>query len=136
MSKLKKIMYIDDQMDILVMAEYALTEIGGYDVLICESGAQALAKIEDYKPDLILIDFMMPLLDGPETMSQIRKMEFFKTTPAIFITAAIVPPEVTDLMSHDSAVIALIHKPFDPAEISNIVQSFWNSSLSKNQYNQ
>jgi len=81
MSKLKKIMYIDDQMDILVMAEYALTEIGGYDVLICESGAQALAKIEDYKPDLILIDFMMPLLDGPETMSQIRKMEFFKTTP-------------------------------------------------------
>jgi len=46
MSKLKKIMYIDDQMDILVMAEYALTEIGGYDVLICESGAQALAKID------------------------------------------------------------------------------------------
>lgn len=131
MSKLKKIIYIDDQMDILLMAEYALTEIGKYDVLMCESGAEALAKIEDYKPDLILIDFMMPDLDGPETLSQIRKMALFKATPTIFITAKIIPPEVVDLMSHDAAVIGLIHKPFDPVEISKIVQSLWNSSLIK-----
>jgi len=131
MSTLKKIIYIDDQMDVLLMAEYALTEIGGYDALMCEGGAEALSRIEDYKPDLILIDLMMPDLDGPETMSKIRKIPLCKTTPAIFITAKIVPPEVTELMTHDSAVIALIHKPFDPDEISQIVQSLWDSWTSK-----
>jgi len=130
MSKLKKIIYIDDQMDILLMAEYALTEIGNYDVLMCESGADAIEKIEGYKPDLILIDVMMPGLDGPETITEIRKIAMFKETPAIFITAKIIPPEVAELMSHDSAVVGLIHKPFDPDDISNMVQSLWNSHFS------
>ncbi len=127
MSKIKKIIYIDDELDIRLMAEYALTKIGNYDVLMCESGAQALEKIDGYKPDLILIDVMMPGLEGPETISKIRKFELFKNTPAIFITAKIVPAEVADLMSHDAAVIGLIHKPFAPDEISKIVQSLWDS---------
>lgn len=127
MNKLKKIIYIDDQLDIRLMAEYALTNIGNYDVLMCESGAEAIEKIEDFAPDLILIDVMMPELDGPMTISKIRKIPPFKHTPAIFITAKIIPPEVVELMSHDAAVIALIHKPFDPDEISERVQSFWDS---------
>ena len=67
-------------------------------------------------------------LDGPETISQIRKIASLKNTPAIFITAKIVPPEVADIMSHDAAVIGLIHKPYDPNEISNIVHSLWSSA--------
>ncbi len=129
MSKLEKIIYIDDQLDIRLMAEYALTYIGDYDVLMCESGVEALEKITDYAPDLILIDLLMPELDGPATISEIRKMPSFKNTPAIFITAKIVPPEISELMSQDEAVIALIHKPFDPEEISNIVQSFWDARI-------
>lgn len=133
MKKLEKIIYIDDQLDIRLMAEYALTNIGNYDVLMCESGADALEKIEGYAPDLILVDLMMPELDGPETISEIRKMTSFKTTPAIFITAKIVPPEIAELMSYDAAVIALIHKPFDPDEISETVQSLWDAQkLSEN----
>jgi CheY-like chemotaxis protein len=111
MNKLKRIIYIDDELDIRLMAEYALTNVGNYDVLICESGAEALEKIEDFAPDLILIDLMMPELDGIATISEIRKIELFKNTPAIFITAKIVPPEIAELVSHDAAVIALIHKP-------------------------
>ena len=127
MNKLSKIIYIDDQLDIRLMAEYALTYNGNYDVLMCESGAEALDKIDEFAPDLILIDVMMPELDGPTTISEIRKIASFKNTPAIFITAKIIPPEVVELMSHDAAVIGLIHKPFDPDEISNRVQSFWDS---------
>jgi len=78
LSKLKKILYIDDQMDILLVAEYALTQIGDYDVMICESGEEALAKIEEYNPDLIVLDVMMPDLNGPQTLTKIRKMELFK----------------------------------------------------------
>lgn len=112
------------------MAEYALTEIGNYDVLMCESGSQALEKIEAYMPDLILVDLRMPELDGTETITKIRKIPMLKDTPAIFITAEIVPPEIAELMSHDGAVIGLIHKPIVPEELGKVVQSLWNSHSS------
>ncbi|MFT6389422.1 MAG: DNA-binding response OmpR family regulator [Cellvibrionaceae bacterium] len=134
MHNLKKIIYIDDQTDILLIAEYALTKIGKYDALMCESGAEALAEIDDYKPDLILIDVMMPELSGPETLSKIREKALFKATPAIFITAKIFQSEVTELMSCNSHVIGVIPKPFDPTTVSATIQSVWDSSFSK--YNQ
>ena len=131
MNSPKKIIYIDDQMDILLVAEYALTQIGDYDVLICESGAEALEKITSYKPDLIILDVMMPDLDGPQTLLRIREIDLFKDTPAIFITAKIFPNETEELKSCDARVIGVIPKPFDPITISNTIQTTWNSSISK-----
>jgi len=128
---LKKIILIDDQIDILLIAEYALTEIGKYDVLVCEGGEDALAKIEDFNPDLIISDVMMPGLDGPQLLSKIRKIKKFKSTPVIFITAKIFPSEITDLMSCDADVLEVIPKPFDPIEISAKVQSTWDLYCSK-----
>jgi len=128
--KLKKIIYIDDQIDILLFAEYALTDIGKYDTLMCDSGQKALDKIEEFKPDLILLDVMMPNLDGPTTLSLIRKLEPFKTTPAIFITAKILPNEVAELMSCDANVMEVIAKPFDPIKISAYIQTIWDSRFS------
>lgn len=119
-------------MDILLFAEYALTKIGNYDVLMCESGAEALAKIDAYKPDLILLDVMMPDLDGPSTLSKIRDKTSFKFTPAIFITAKIFANEVADLMSSNTGVIGVIPKPYDPTTISASIQATWDSSFSNN----
>jgi len=116
-------------MDILLVAEYALTQIGEFDVLICEGGFEALAKIEGYDPDLIILDVMMPELDGPQLLSKIREVTKFKSTPAIFITAKIFPNEVAELMSCDDNVISVIPKPFDPVTISETIQSVWNSSV-------
>jgi len=123
---LNKILYVDDQLDIRLIAEYALTKIGSYDLLMCDSGEEALEKIEAYNPDLILLDVMMPEIDGPETLSRIRKLQRFKTTPAIFITAKIFPSEVADLLSWGA--ISVISKPFDPVTISANIQSAWDSS--------
>lgn len=114
-------------MDILLIAEYALSEIGGYDVLMCESGAQALGQIEDYSPDLIILDVMMPDMDGPETLSAIRQNALFKATPALFITAKIFPSEVDYLKSYDEGVIGVIPKPYDPTTISDSIQSIWDT---------
>ena len=119
-------------MDILLVSEYALSEIGEYDVLICESGAEALEKIEDYHPDLILLDVMMPRLDGPQTLGKIREIELFKSTPVIFLTAKIFPNEIAELMACDDSVLAVIPKPFDPVTISDTIQATWNSSFLKN----
>ena len=131
MSKLKRIIYIDDQTDILLIAEYALTQVGNYHAQMCEGGAQALEKIEQFNPDIILLDVMMPGLDGPETLSRIRKIKSFESTPAIFITAKIFPKEVEELRSCDDAVIGVIAKPFDPLLLSETVQSEWDSWLAK-----
>ena len=132
MRSLKKIIHVDDQMDILLVSEYALSEIGEYDVLICESGAEALEKIADYHPDLILLDVMMPRLDGPQTLGKIREIELFKSTPVIFLTAKIFPNEIAELMACDDGVLAVIPKPFDPVTISDTIQATWNSSFLKN----
>ena len=135
LSKLQKIIYIDDQMDILLVAEYALTEIGGFDVLICDSGAKALGEIEQYKPDLIVLDVMMPELDGPDTLFKIRDIDLFKSTPVIFITAKAFPNEIAELKLCDRGVIDVIPKPFDPITISQTIQSIWDYSFSKSNKN-
>lgn len=132
MDKLKKIIYIDDQVDILLVAEYALSQIGEYEVLMCEGGVEALAKIEKFNPDLIILDVMMPEIDGPQTLSKIREIELFKTTPVIFITAKIFPVEVIELKSCDPGVIGVIPKPFNPVLISKTIQSSWDSWFSRN----
>ena len=129
MPELKKIIYADDQEDILLFAEYALKNYGKFDTLMCESGIEALEKIDAYNPDLIILDFMMPKLDGPQTLRKIRQIPPFKTTPVIFITAKIFPNEVEDLMKCDSGVIGLIPKPFDPVTISDSIQSIWDASF-------
>ena len=129
--KLRKILYVDDQIDILLFAEYALTDIGDYETLMCDSGKKALNQIEQFKPDLILLDVMMPELDGPTTLSLIRKFEAFKNTPAIFITAKILSNEVSELLSCDAKVIKVIPKPFDPIKISESIQAIWDSYFSK-----
>ncbi len=122
-------------MDILLIAEYALCQIGDYDVLMCEGGAQALAKIEGFNPDLIILDVMMPEMDGPETLSKIRQITLFEATPALFITAKIFPSEVAHLESYDEGVIGVIAKPYDPTTISASIQSIWDSHFSNDNKN-
>jgi len=122
-------------MDILLVAEYALAEIGKYDVLICEGGLEGLAKIEEFNPDLIILDVMMPEIDGPQTLVKIREMKLLKTTPAIFITAKIFPAEVAELKSFDANVIDVIPKPFDPISISKTIRSTWESWFSQDTKN-
>jgi len=122
-------------MDILLVAEYALAEIGDYEVLMCEGGAEALEKIEEFKPDLIVLDVMMPEIDGPEVLSKVRKMEQFEATPAIFITAKIFPNEIVELKACDANVISVIAKPFNPILISKTIQSAWDSFFSDDNKN-
>lgn len=120
MNPLKKILYVEDQKDIQMIAEYALTAIANYTVKTCNSGDEALAEIEAFSPDLLLLDVMMPGLDGPETLQEIRKLPSYKNTPAIYMTAKILPNEIDDLMSHGA--IGIIPKPFDPVTLGDEIQ--------------
>ena len=66
---LKKILYVEDEADIQKIAKLALETVGGFEVMICGSGAEALEKAPDFAPDILLLDVMMPGMDGPDTLT-------------------------------------------------------------------
>ena len=113
----------EDELDIQVVARLALESVGGFTVEICSSGAEALQSAPHFLPDLILLDVMMPGMDGVTTLRALREIPGFAATPVIFMTAKVQPSEV----AHYKQVGALdvISKPFDPMTLSQTVTKIW-----------
>ncbi len=124
MNQLRKILYIEDQPDIQIIADYALSTISHYELKLCSSGEQALAEISAFKPDLILLDVMMPGLDGPQTLQAIRQQTDCQNTPAIFITAKLLPDEIDALMLEGA--VDVLAKPFNPLTLGEQIQATWD----------
>jgi len=124
-TSLEKILYVEDEKDIQTIAEIALKDIGGFTVKLCDSGREAIEKIAEFTPDLILLDVMMPDMDGPDTLRELRKIPAFSQTPAIFMTAKVLPDEVSAL--RNEGVIDVIAKPFNPMELSNQIREIWDN---------
>lgn len=120
---LKTILYVDDEPDIREVVELSLSFTGDLHVHTCESGEQALAVLPQIAPDLILLDVMMPGLDGPSTLQRIRAMPRFARTPIVFMTAKALPQEVERFEALGAA--AVIAKPFDPMTLASQVLSIW-----------
>ncbi|MBL4782414.1 MAG: response regulator [Porticoccaceae bacterium] len=106
-----RIMYVEDEADIREIAEFAL-EDEGFDLLICASGEAALQQVSAFSPDLILLDVMMPLMDGPSTLKLLRDLPGQATTAVVFLTAKVQPNEVEAYLA--LGALAVIAKPFDP----------------------
>lgn len=122
---LEKIMLVEDEEDIRAVASLALEAVGGFTLKTCESGQNALEVIDGFQPQLILLDVMMPGMDGPTTLQEIRKNPDFATTPAIFMTAKVQPDEVKSYLELGAA--AVIPKPFDPMVLSERIREIWNA---------
>ncbi|PUA17155.1 response regulator [Glaciimonas sp. PCH181] len=121
---LESIMYVEDDLDIQSIATMALESIGGFSVTLCSSGREALQAIENgIQPDLILLDVMMPNMDGPTTLAALRKLPQTATTPTIFMTAKAQPHEI----AHFKVLGALdvIAKPFDPMLLAQQIRQVW-----------
>src|SRR5687768_15997010 len=91
---LTTIMLAEDEADIRAIAKIALEKIGQFTVTYCSSGIELLSQVNSVKPDLILLDVMMPEMDGVTTFTQLRKMPSCETIPVIFMTAKIQPHEI------------------------------------------
>ena len=85
--KITKIMIVDDDEDICTVAALAARRVGGWDVVIAASGQEALARARSERPDVILLDAMMPELDGPATLVKLREEPSTAAIPVIFLTA-------------------------------------------------
>lgn len=123
MAELKKILYVEDEPDIQMIARVALENVGGFELLVCSSGTEAIEKAAAFAPDLLLLDVMMPGMDGPTTLAELRKMPQLANTPVMFMTAKVQPQEVEFLKSLNVADV--IAKPFDPMGLANNIRDSW-----------
>lgn len=120
---LKKIMFVEDDEDVREIANITLTSVGGFSVTMCASGAEALKKVLEAKPQLILLDVMMPGMDGPTTLKNLQLMPEVSQIPVIFITAKVQTREIVSYK--EMGVLDVIAKPFDPMTLSEKVLEIW-----------
>lgn len=130
MSDLKRILYVDDEPSVSQVAILVLQKIGGFDVLACTSGQEALNVVEGFQPDLLLLDVMMPEMDGPTTLEKLRALPAAVNAPVIFMTGRSRPEDIASLKA--LGAIDVITKPFDPAGLPGQVYSAWQKAVSSN----
>lgn len=119
--KVSKILLVDDDPSIRRIAQITLTSVGKFDVKIAKSGAEALSMIAEELPDVVLMDVMMPDMDGPTTFAKLRSMDNFAALPVIFMTARIQKHELERLGILGAA--GVITKPFDPLHLCSQIQA-------------
>jgi len=124
---LRRILYIEDEPDIRTVAMLALQVIGGFEVVACASGAEGLAAAPGVRPDLVLLDVMMPDMDGPATLRALRAMPATAQTPIVFMTAKVQPDEVAEYKA--LGALDVIPKPFSPTEVSNQIRRIWERRM-------
>ncbi|MEQ5829182.1 response regulator [Sulfitobacter sp. NFXS29] len=107
-----KLLHVDDDADILELAKMSLELMDDIEVVDCVSGEEALTTVEEFKPDVFLLDVMMPGMSGPETLEKLRQVPGLEAVPAIFMTARVGVGAWTELF--DLGVAEVIAKPFDP----------------------
>lgn len=125
---LERILYAEDNEDIQQIAIIALETLGGFTLKVCNDGIEALAEIERFAPQLVLLDVMMPNMDGPKALACIREIAAFKNTPAIFMTAKVQSEEVNRYL--DMGAVAVINKPFDPMILADQIREIFEQSES------
>ncbi len=122
-TSLTRVLLVEDEEDIRAVAELALETVGGFQLCACASGQQALTELAGFRPQVILLDVMMPGMDGPTTLRAIREVDGFEDTPAIFMTAKVQPDEVQAYL--DMGAAGVIPKPFDPMVLSDQIREIW-----------
>jgi len=114
-SERKRILIVDDEDDIREVAQVSLELVGQYEVLTASSGRDGVARARTAQPDAILLDVMMPDLDGPGTLAQLRADPATRDIPVVFLTAKTQQAERARLAELGAAGILV--KPFDPLKL-------------------
>jgi CheY-like chemotaxis protein len=116
-------MYVDDEPDIREVVKLSLSLAAKLTVHCCESGERALEQLPGLRPDLVLLDVMMPQMDGTTVLRRMREDPALRDIPVMFITAKSMPEEVARF--HALGAAAVIAKPFDPMRLAQDVLSKW-----------
>jgi CheY-like chemotaxis protein len=113
---MKTILLVDDDDHVREVAQMCLEMMGGWRVIAVASGADAVEAAERLAPDAILLDVMMPDMDGPATFHELRRIPGLGSVPIVFLTAKVQPSELRVLDELGAA--GVLPKPFDPVTLS------------------
>ena len=123
MTPLQHILYVDDEPELGAIAQLALEQIGGYRVTLCQNGTEALAAVAENRPQLALLDVLMPDMDGPQLLAELRATPQGAELPVIFLTGR---ADDQSLRQYQAlGALGTIAKPFDPMTLSEHVQTLW-----------
>ncbi|MDX2107945.1 MAG: response regulator [Candidatus Melainabacteria bacterium] len=118
---ISSVLLVDDDASIRRITQLVLTRLVAWEVKLADSGKEALDILVDYQPDLILLDVMMPGMDGPTTLNAIKQRYANAAPPVIFMTAKALKTEVELYLNLGSA--GVITKPFDPKSLPDEIFS-------------
>ena len=116
-----RILIIDDEDDIREVAALSLESVAGWEVATAASGTLGLARAAEFQPDAILLDVMMPGMDGPTTFRELRKNPATARIPVLLLTAKVQASDQRRFA--DLGVDAVLFKPFDPLTLSSQIAS-------------
>jgi DNA-binding response OmpR family regulator len=123
---LKRVLHADDDLDILELADLALNELGGLEVLQLSSGRDLIETALSFEPDLILLDVMMPDLSGEELIHEVRGCDQLECVPVVFMTAK------GNQMAKDKLLLlgaaAVVVKPFDPTALADQLRRIYRDT--------
>jgi CheY-like chemotaxis protein len=121
---LRSILYVEDDLHVRTTAKLVLEVIGKFEVRECSSGHEALIAARDFYPDLILLDVIMPELDGLATLKLLRSMPHLAETPALFVTDLTSAADISRYT--EAGAIGVIPKPLVPLRLASQVNTLWD----------
>jgi|AGTN01.1.fsa_nt_gi Response regulator containing CheY-like receiver, AAA-type ATPase, and DNA-binding domains len=124
-----RVLIIDDEEDTREIAKMSLSILGGLDVIDAENGKEGIEVASRERPDVILLDMMMPIMDGPSTLEALRTNEVTKDIPVIFLTAKAMTSEIEKLKRMGAR--GVLTKPFDPTTLATQVQAILNTPVAE-----
>jgi CheY-like chemotaxis protein len=119
-TSIKNVLLVDDDQNIRFVAQMSLEGLTPWTIMLAVSGEDALKKVQEQKPDLILLDMMMPGMDGPTTFSKLKERAELADVPIIFMTAKVQTHEVEGYRKTGAA--GVITKPFDPMKLPDEIR--------------
>lgn len=125
MADLRKIMYAEDDEDIRTIVKLCIENFSECEIEFAENGKILLEKVDDYKPDLILLDVMMPEMDGITTLKNLREREQTSLVPVIIMSAKVQETEIKKYEQQD--ILGVISKPFDPTQLFTQIWDLWRN---------
>ena len=123
---IQTVLMIDDESDIRTIGELSLASIGGWTVHLADRGAKGIALAAQQQPDVILLDVMMPELDGPSTLQRLKEDPAVASIPVIFLTAKVQKAEIQRYL--ELGAIGVIEKPFDPMSLPREIVAIVNGA--------
>ena len=124
---IESVLVIDDEPDILTITRMSLQLVGKLEVWTASSGPEGIALAAERQPDLILLDLMMPEMDGAETLAHLRARPATAAIPVVFLTAKL----GDDAKLESLGCLGLLSKPFDPMQLPSQLAALTGASLTR-----